>query len=374
MNRYLEAAIALHQYLVRAHWNRKALVGPDPGVRFNYRLGRFIKNYLSFLPWANHYLYLQGQAYWNLDNWRLFDLTQQEECRRIAMTTSQTILELQQAGGYWEYPNPEWKGRILTVEGDHAALALLETCQRTGKPAFLEGACRWYDFLIRQIGFQKYGSARGINYFAEQRRGIVPNNTTLTLALCAKLYAVTQNDLYLQHWDEMVRFLSSVQMRNGELPYSVATPSGKGRTHFLCYQYNAFELLDLVTSYELNPDPRVRSIMNGLIHFLTNGITASGSAKNSCFRNLPEVHYYTAVLGAAFCKATEIDLGNYSARMERAYRRLLMFQNGDGGFGWSRRNYWILSDRQSYPRYLAMILRHLLVRSMFSSPVAVHQE
>ncbi len=40
----LQAAISLHRYMVGRHWTGHALVGPDPGIRFNYRIGRFVKS------------------------------------------------------------------------------------------------------------------------------------------------------------------------------------------------------------------------------------------------------------------------------------------------------------------------------------------
>ena len=60
--------------------------------------------------------------------------------------------------------------------------------------------------------------------------------------------------------------------------------------------------------------------------------------------------------------ATEIGLGEYIAESEAAYSYLLGKQNKAGGFPYSTRNYKMVSDKRSYPRYLAMILKHLLIR------------
>ncbi len=59
-NRYCRAAAKLHGYLIQAHWNGDALVGPDPGIRFNTRVGRFIKSYFSLLPWTDNLIYMQA--------------------------------------------------------------------------------------------------------------------------------------------------------------------------------------------------------------------------------------------------------------------------------------------------------------------------
>ena len=69
----VSAARRLHRYLVRRHWREGRLIGPDSGVRFNYRVGRFAKGYLSFIPWRDDLYYLQAQGYWMLANWRLAD-------------------------------------------------------------------------------------------------------------------------------------------------------------------------------------------------------------------------------------------------------------------------------------------------------------
>ena len=44
----------------------------------------------------------------------------------------------------------------------------------------------------------------------------------------------------------------------------------------------------------------------------------------------------------------------------RAYRYVLALQRRDGSFPHSRGDYRLLSDERAYPRYLAMILLHLL--------------
>src|SRR5437764_3211510 len=117
MDHYMPAATKLHRYLVDAHWNGQALIGPDSGIRFNYRIGRFIKSYLRGVPWRDNYYYVHGQAYWILANWRLLALTGQDTYRDIAVRCSECMLTQQRDDGAWEYPNVEWKGRIATVEG-----------------------------------------------------------------------------------------------------------------------------------------------------------------------------------------------------------------------------------------------------------------
>ncbi len=141
--------------MVKEHWNEKAIVGPDPGIRFNARIGRFVKSYLSFFPWSDQLVYMQAQGYWILANWLMADLTGNEQCRDLARSCSEHVLAMQRPKGYWEYPNPEWKGRIATVEGSFAALGLLEGYARLQHEPFLAGVKRWYQYLMDGIGFRK---------------------------------------------------------------------------------------------------------------------------------------------------------------------------------------------------------------------------
>ena len=61
----------------------------------------------------------------------------------------------------------------------------------------------------------------------------------------------------------MLDFLANSQLPTGELPYIVDGPYEKGRIHYLCYQYNAFQFLKLAWAAALRADPRTRRILVG---------------------------------------------------------------------------------------------------------------
>ena len=358
----LDAATRLHSYLLKEHWNGQAIAGPDPGVRWNFKIGRFIKSYLGFLAWSDSYIYLQAQGYWILGNWLMVDLLDGGQYKDIALACSEYVLAAQCPEGYWKYPNPEWKGRIATVEGDFAALGLLEGYCRTQQESLLAGAKEWHRFLVEEVGFQGDDGLLAINYFANVPGDMVPNNTTLTLLTLAKLADATNDDQYLTPCEGMVAWLSEVQLETGELPYSIVGSGEKGRYHFLCYQYNAFEFLDLVQYHRIAGDQAVWPILGRLAMFLSKGISESGAARCDCHRERPEVPYYTAAVAAALSQATVLGLGNFCPLADRAYRWVLSHQRTQGGFEFfSRGNYGLLADRRSYPRYLSMILYHLLL-------------
>lgn len=361
----LRAADRLHDHLLQAHWNgHDVLLGPDPGVRFNARVGRFVKSYVSFLPWQDDLAYLQAQGYWIFDNWLLYELRGDNRYRDLALRTSDAVLTMQRRDGYWEYPNPEWRGRVSTVEGCFAALGLIDTYARTDVAAYLDGAVRWHAFLHDGIGFrrQPHPEMLAVNYFAnsDTTGGGVPNNSTLVLWLMARLAEVTGDGAYLANSRALVEWLAHVQLPSGELPYSVAV-AGEGRPHFLCYQYNAFEFMDLAQYYRITGDEQARSVLGGLARYLRAGLSG-GVAPYDCHRRDPEVAYYTPAVAQALSQATELGLADERAAVEAAFAHTLRLQRPDGSFPFhSRRNYRILTDRRSYPRYLSMILNHLLM-------------
>ncbi len=365
----LAAAHQLHGYLVAAHWTPDGvLAGPDPGIRFNARVGRFAKSYSRRLPWTDDLVYLQAQGYWILDNWLLHDATSQDRYEQLAVRTSESVLGLQHDDGHWAYPNPEWSGRVATVEGCFAALGLLESYARTGRTEFLDGATRWHSYLRGAIGFRSQPRAGmlAVNYFAHSpgNGGGVPNNSTLLLWTAARLAEVTGDQDFLREAPDMLRWLEHVQQPDGELPYAVGAHAGRTRVHFLCYQYNAFEFMDLVHYHRITGDPGALPVLEGLAAYLTGGLVG-GTARYDCTHLKPEVAYYATAVARALSQAHGLGMADGSAEVAAAYRRTLAHQEADGSFAFhSRNNYRFLTDRRSYPRYLSMMLHHLLLEGL----------
>lgn len=324
----LAAAHQLHGYLVAAHWTPDGvLAGPDPGIRFNARVGRFAKSYSRRLPWTDDLVYLQAQGYWILDNWLLHDATSQDRYEQLAVRTSESVLGLQHDDGHWAYPNPEWSGRVATVEGCFAALGLLESYARTGRTEFLDGATRWHSYLRGAIGFRSQPRAGmlAVNYFAHSpgNGGGVPNNSTLFLWTAARLAEVTGDQDFLREAPDMLRWLEHVQQPDGELP-----------------------------------------VLEGLAAYLTGGLVG-GTARYDCTHLKPEVAYYATAVARALSQAHGLGMADGSAEVAAAYRRTLAHQEADGSFAFhSRNNYRFLTDRRSYPRYLSMMLHHLLLEGL----------
>ncbi len=353
----------LHAHLNHRHVRSDgALVGPDPGVGLNLRLTRFVKSYTCSLPWPDRMYYLQAQAYWIVDNIELWRLTGDDRYRELAVRCARVVSAKQDSEGFWEYPQSAWRGRVATVEGCFGALGLLEAYEVERDETFLSGAKRWFEYMIREVGFQQTGeNGLAVNYFSNVGRGMVPNNSTLVLWLEAALGRATGDGRFTEHTKGLVSFLTGCQLDTGELPYVVASEQGGGRTHYLCFQYNAFQFLDLAEYYRITADERVTPLMCKLADFLSGGLTVEGHARHDCSSEWPRMHYFTAAVTAALSHASYLGMGHYSDAAARGHARMLALQRGDGSYGYSWGDYGFLCDRRSYPRNQAMILRHLLV-------------
>jgi hypothetical protein len=363
IDRTLTAAMRLQRYLIGRHWSGGMLVGPDPGIRFNYRIGRFLKSYLSFLPWRDRLYYIQGQGYWVLGNWRLSQETGDVDYRDVAEAASRGMIRHQRPDGAWEYPNPEWRGRVATAEGTWGAISLVESYRRTGAGEYLDSALRWHRFVEEGIGYQRKGDEAAVNYFAGRSGTRIPNNTAFYLRFLAELADATGDQRHLEPTAPLVSFLRRAQQPSGEFPYAVEGVDGAGgRPHFQCYQYNAFQALDLMRYQELSGDTSVSPVIQRVLGFLSSGQTGMGYSRYQCNQAHGRVVYHTGAMAAAFHMAEALGFEGYRERADRAYGHLLEQQRADGGFPHSGGDYRLLSDRRSYPRYQAMILHHLLLR------------
>jgi hypothetical protein len=83
----------------------------------------------------------------------------------------------------------------------------------------------------------------------------------------------------------------------------------------------------------------------------------------SCDSVLPEVVYYADAVGMALDVVTRLGWRNHREASDRAFAFVRSRQRPDGGLPFSRGDYYLLSDRGPYPRYLAMTLYHLAERA-----------
>ncbi len=289
----------------------------------------------------------------------LHDATGDPRYRTIALESTRATLALQQPDGFWLYPLSERRHLVATVEGDWGAAGFLATYAREPRDEFIQAAIRWYDYLVRTIGFQPHASGEAINYF-DKPRGKIPNNSVEAVWLFLRLWKVTGDSRFLDHVEGMVNFLAGSQLTTGELPYIVDGPYEKGRIHYLCYQYNAFQFLKLAWANALRPDPRIRQMLAPLAGFLAQGVVRSGTSAADCAHEKPELDYFTAVLAAALREAAESGVLQAADLSERCYSRLLKRQRPDGSFAYSTGDYGFLRDGRSYPRPQVMTLFHLL--------------
>jgi len=221
---------------------------------------------------------------------------------------------------------------------------------------------RAYDFIVNRIGFQDHTVGKVINYF-DKPRGKVTNNSVIAAWYFLRLWKATQEQRFLQHVGGLLDFVAAEQLPTGELPYIVGNQYEAARPHYLCYQYNAYQFLHLAWCNSLKLGRWAESVLPKLARFLETGVQPTGACAKNCHHARgggAEVDYWTAAMGAAMHEAAQMELGVRPELSVACYDRVLSHQRPDGGFDYSHGDYGFLSDRRSYPRYLAMTLFHLL--------------
>jgi hypothetical protein len=109
-------------------------------------------------------------------------------------------------------------------------------------------------------------------------------------------------------------------------------------------------------------------MLERVLGFLATGQDDDGHVLYQCGDRSRAVIYHAAATAAAFATADALGIPGYRERAERAYAWVLRQQRADGSFPHSEREHYVLSDRRSYPRYLAMVLDHLL-HANFQAPL-----
>jgi len=360
----------LHAHLEARHVHAGRLEGDDQGVRWNIRVWRFWKSYFPGLAPRERFFFLQGQGYWALANWTLHDLTGDPRFRDRAREATEAVEIAQRPDGAWNYPLRERKHLVATVEGDFAAVTLLEAHRRGLGGNALAAARRWYDFVEKSIGYQEHPGGLAVNYF-DRPRGMVPNNTAEWIWVLGRLATETGERSYLARVPKLLGFLEAVQLPSGELPYEIGSPSEpRTRIHYLCYQYNAFQCMKLAWYAQAHGDARARAMATRIAAYLSGGVTPTGAVRASCDALLPTVVYYADAVGLALHTVTRYGWADHGALADRAFAWVLGNQHRDGGFAFSRGDYYLLEDRNAYPRYLAMTLFHLAERARAGAAAA----
>ena len=366
----LDAARRLHAHIAAHHVHDGRLRGADQGVRWNIRVWRFVKSYLPALRPVERFYFIQGQAYWALANWTLADLTGESAYAAAANEAARVVRSTQRPDGAWDYPLPERRHLVATVEGDFGSIAMLEHHARTSAPDALAGARAWHAYVEREIGYQQHAGGLCVNYF-QKPRGMVPNNTCEWIWVLGRLAKATGEAAYLERVPALLGFLEAVQLASGELPYEL--PGGnetRVRHHYLCFQYNAFQCMKLAWYAQAHGDARAQRLAERIADFLVTGVQHDGAVRASCANAHPEVVYYADAVAMALHVVSQAGWRDHSALADRAFAWVVRQQRADGSFArFSRRDYGLLEDRNEYPRYLAMSLYHLAERAREPRPL-----
>ncbi len=355
------AALRLRAVLLRDFWDGATLGGPDQGVRWHIRVGRFVKSALPRLSRGERHVFRQGQGYWALSHWELHRLTGDSEYLGIALAVAEECLASQLPDGAWSYPLHARRHLKATVEGDFGAICLLRAFEHTGDVRFRNGALRWHRFVEQHIRYER--PARGglaVHYF-DRPRGMVPNNTAEWIWMLGEYARVLLDSSYLSQVGDLLTFLETVQCSSGELPYELpGEHEPRYQPHYLCYQYNSFQALKLWWFFEAHGDRRAGELARRLTRFVSGGVRDNGASRAACGVDQPEVNYHTDVLALALRTGAAHGMPRCLELSRRCIHRSLSRQRPDGGYGFSTGDYGFLEDNRPYPRNLAMSLFHLL--------------
>lgn len=367
----LDHACALHAAIRSRHLHDGRLEGADQGVRWNIRVWRFVKSYAPWLRPRERFFFLQGQAYWALANWTLGDLTGEARFHDDARAATRAIRQTQREDGAWAYPLRERRHLVATVEGDFGAVAMLEAFGRDGDRGWLEAALGWHAYVEREIGYQRHPAGLCVNYF-QKPRGLVPNNTCEWIWVLGRFATATGDASFLERVPALLGFLEGVMLPSGELPYELAGPhEPRTQMHYLCHQYNAFQCMKLAWHARAHGDARAQALATRLAGFLATGVLDSGAVRASCASVTPQVLYYADAVGMALHTVSAYGWADHHALADRTFRFVLSHQQSDGSLSpFSSGDYGFLTDRNEYPRYLAMSLFHLAERARDPRPLA----
>ncbi|MBI5837816.1 MAG: hypothetical protein HZB25_11260 [Candidatus Eisenbacteria bacterium] len=356
-----EAAVRLHAFMEARFWDGATLGGPDQGVRWHLRIGRFVKSYLPLLQRRERFVFRQGQGYWAMANRELARATGEARYGAIARAVADECLASQLPDGSWEYPLRARRHLKATVEGNFGAVTLLGAWEDTADPRYRDGALRWHRFLEERIGYEPHPSGGLAVHYFDRPRGLVPNNSAEMVWVLGRYATSLSDPAFLARVPALETFLEAVQEPTGEFPYELpGRHDARHQPHYLCYQYNAFQALKLWWHHEAHGDARAGGLARRATAYLRGGVRRGGASRCDCFHDLPEVLYYADVLALALQSGARHGVEGAAELSDRGLRWTLSRQLPSGGFRFSRGDYGLLSDRRFYPRNLAMTLFHLL--------------
>jgi len=214
--------------------------------------------------------------------------------------------------------------------------------------------------MEERIGYQRHGDhGAAVNYF-DRQRGKVPNNSTAAMWFLAELADAEGEGAPPEAARRMLAFLREVQTPDGEMPYELPG-EGYERSipHYQCFQYNAFQLIDLFHFWKLCRWEDVIPVARGLASFLARGVTPEGACRFSCDSLYPRIVYHAHAMAYALSGAARWGLGDYADLSRRCYDWVLARQRPDGSFPFSTRERFFLRDTRAYPANLAMAVFHL---------------
>ena len=249
------AAERLHTHLLQRHYSQGLVHGPDAGVRFQLRLWRFFKAALDFLPWQDDYVLCNPRVIGfcptgccrddrenrNIARWPWRARRRRSACSSPKVSGLYPLPERKtpdrhrggKLGGDWtpRHLCPRTAGRISSRQRFAGTITWSEASAFSPtRPERPSTTLISREGKFPTIPWRRYGSSCGF--------GRPPAMRASGARGCHAGVS----------WQ-------APNFPPGSCPTLWTGPYEKGRVHYLCYQYNAFQFLKLAWAAALRADP-----------------------------------------------------------------------------------------------------------------------
>jgi len=295
-------------------------------------------------------------------NIELYKKTKNKVYLNQAISGASWLMQNQNKSGFWVFRTFERKRRrIQTVDSTMGALALLSLYKITKDQKLLSTSKKWLEYITNNGLIKKNNHTYCMYYLDGDMEDLQVTNVSCCIVhLLSEFYSVSKEEKYKEIANKLIPFIKSMQLPSGEFKYS------SRRDHYQGPQYNAFQILFLLSYYTITKDEDLKNILITTKKYLESSVNVDGSihfgpvkyAFNTSNRKL---YYHSAVVAAALSEFRD-QVGNVNDRkILDCISFALLGQRADGSFSFGQKAlFGFLDDIVPYPRYIGYTSRLLL--------------
>ena len=295
-------------------------------------------------------------------NIEMYKKTKDKEYLNQAIDGSNWLIQNQNKAGFWVFTTFERKRRrVQTVDSTMGALALISLYKVTGNSKLLLISKRWLEYIINNGLIKKKDHTYCMYYLDGDMEDLEVTNVACCIVhLMSEFYKVSNEGKYKKIADNLIPFIKSMQLSSGEFRYS------SKRDHYQGPQYNAFQLIFLLSYYEITKDKDLKNILEATKNYLESSVNKDGSVQfgpvKYAFNTSNRKLYYHSAAVAAALSEYKYQIGNVNERkILDSISFALLGQRIDGSFSFGQNAlFGLIDDIVPYPRYIGYTSRLLL--------------